>query len=99
MNKSKKLVIALGIVVSAGVSSASAQIYVHVRPIHAVVIRTEAPSPRHVWINEDWRERNGSYEYNGGRWEAPPHPGYRYSPGRWNHGPHGDTWRQGHWHR
>jgi len=99
MNKTQKLLFALAIVMSSGAISASGQIYVSVRPPRPVVVRTVAPSPRHIWIDEDWQERDGKYEYSGGRWAEPPHPGYRYEPGRWNHGPHGDTWKQGHWHR
>ena len=99
MNGSKKFLIATGIAMAAGVFSASAQLYVHVRPIRPVTVRVEAPSPRHVWIDEDWREDHGAYVPTGGRWEAPPHRGYRYTPGRWDHSPRGDRWRQGHWHR
>ncbi len=52
----------LAIAMTCSAYSASAQIYVHVRPVARVVVRTEPPSPRHVWVNEDWRERNGRYE-------------------------------------
>jgi len=99
MKKVQKLLFALAIVMSCGIFSASAQIYVHVRPIGPVVVRTEAPSPRHVWVNEDWQERNGQYEWAGGRWAEPPHPGYRYQAGRWNHSKQGDKWQAGRWHR
>ena len=78
-------------------STASAQIFVSVRPVHAVVVRTAAPSPRHVWIDEDWQERDGRYEYNGGRWAEPPHEGYRYYPGHWDHNGNGHRWREGNW--
>ena len=62
MNKKQQLFLALAIAASCSIHQASAQIYVHVRPIAPIVVRTEQPSPRHVWVGEDWRENNGHYE-------------------------------------
>ena len=100
MKNIKKVLFMLALALTFGALSGQAQIYVHVRPPRPVVaVRIAAPSPQHVWIDEDWRENNGAYEFSGGRWEAPPHPGYRYSPGHWNHDGHGHQWRAGNWHR
>ena len=100
MKDIRKVLFIFAIALSCGAFSSSAQIYVNVRPVRpAAVVRVAAPSPRHVWIDEDWREDHGHYVWAGGRWEAPPHPGWRYYPGSWNHGPHGDRWRGGHWGR
>ena len=80
--------------------SASAQIYVKIRPVIPVVVRTERPGPEHVWVNEEWEPNNGAYRYSGGHWEAPPHPGYRYREGHWKHnGRRGDKWVRGNWRR
>ncbi|HZE83196.1 MAG TPA: hypothetical protein VE035_02760, partial [Puia sp.] len=45
--------------------AASAQIYVNVRPVAPVIVRTERPSPRHVWVGEEWEVRNGAYVHTG----------------------------------
>jgi hypothetical protein len=89
----------LAAIVVAGSLSASAQIYVHVRPVAPVVVRTEAPSPRHVWIGEDWVVRDGAYVHTGGRWEEPPHNGMVWVAGHWTHGDRGHYWKAGHWRR
>ena len=99
MKKGQKLLLALGIIMSCGIFSASAQIYVNVRPARQHYVQTPAPSPRHVWVKEDWRERDGKYEWNGGRWAEPPHEGEKYRGGRWHRSSKGQTWRQGAWHR
>ena len=99
MKNIRKVLIMLAIELSTGAYSSQAQIYVGVRPVRQTVVRIAAPSPRHVWIDEDWREENGGYVWAGGRWEAPPHDGYRYAPGHWNHDNHGHQWHGGHWHR
>jgi len=79
--------------------SASAQIYVNVRPIAPTVVVTARPSVEHVWIGDEWNESNGAYVYGGGYWATPPHPGYRYREGRWNHHEtRGDHWEHGAWH-
>ena len=80
-----------------GIFSASAQVYIKVRPARPVYVRTAAPSPRHVWIDEEWHERGNTYEWNGGRWAEPPHRGYRYQQGRWRHSDRGDRWQGGRW--
>ncbi len=100
MKKMKKVLFVLVIVLTCGTYGSNAQIFVNVRPVRpAAVVRVEAPSPRHVWIDEDWRWAGGRYVWAGGRWEVPPHPGWRYYPGRWDHGPRGDRWISGHWGR
>ena len=79
-------------------TAAQAQVYVHVRPVAPIVVRTERPGPAHVWIRDDWNEEGDHYKYNGGRWESPPHEGYRYHKGHWNHDhEHGDHWQRGEW--
>lgn len=80
--------------------SASAQIYVKIRPAAPVIVRTAQPSPNHVWIEEEWEPNGSSYKYSGGHWEAPPHPGYRWRQGHWRrNGRHGEKWIHGGWRR
>ena len=81
----------------AAFDSASAQVYVTVRPAAPVVVETPRPSPAHVWVGEEWREEGHGYKYAGGHWEAPPRPGARWVPGHWAHERRGDFWVRGHW--
>ncbi|HVV06217.1 MAG TPA: hypothetical protein VHC96_18425 [Puia sp.] len=80
-------------------SSASAQVYVTVRPTWAPVARPVAPSPAHVWIDEDWEYRGGRYVAVGGHWVTPPHRGWIWVPGRWVHTRRGWQWMRGHWRK
>ena len=97
MENTKKILLAAALIIS--VQSASAQTYVHNRPHHAEVTRGVAPSPQHVWIDEDWHAKKGKYQFRGGHYAKPPHKGYKYSEGHWDHTPHGDSWKSGNWHR
>jgi len=105
MNVSKvklaKLAFLAMLMVGAGAftNSASAQVYVSVHPVWHPIVRTVAPSPRHVWIDEDWEWRDGAYVAVGGRWVEPPHPGWIWYPGHWRHGDRGHRWYPGHWGR
>ncbi len=89
----------LSVIVMAVSFSASAQIYVKIRPTFTTVVRTAPPSPRHVWIEEEWEERGGQYAYVGGHWAEPPHPGWIWIPGHWKRGPRGEWWIRGRWSR
>jgi len=81
-----------------GASSASAQIYVKIRPVVPVVVATGRPSPGYVWIGEEWTEDGGNYRYAGGYWANPPHPGYKWKKGHWNNRKdHGNQWVRGSW--
>ena len=80
--------------------SASAQVYVSVRPTIPVVVRPVQPSPAHVWIDEEWEPYGTSYRYVGGHWDVPPHPGYHYYKGYWRrHGHDGEEWVRGGWRK
>src|ERR1700736_5026410 len=81
-----------------GFFSASAQVYVTVRPAWHRVVRPAGP-PGGVWINEDWEYRGGRYVEVGGRWAMPPHPGWVWVPGRWVHERKGYQWIPGRWRR
>jgi WXXGXW repeat (2 copies) len=80
--------------------SASAQIYVKIRPVVPVVtVRPPQPSRNHVWIDEEWEPRGHGYKYSGGHWANPPHRGYTRRSGHWQHSRRGDVWVQGSWRR
>jgi hypothetical protein len=91
--------LALSIALTGIVYGASAQIVVKIHPPRPHYVRVVAPSPRHVWIDEDWTARGGRYEWNGGRWVEPPQPGMIWIGGSWRHSPRGDVWVAGKWGR
>lgn len=76
--------------------SASAQIYVTIRPPVPVIVRPPQPSRVHVWVNEEWEPNGSSYRYSGGHWVA-PRQGYYRRPGHWKHSKRGQVWVQGSW--
>ncbi len=78
--------------------AADAQVIIRVRPVAPRVVRIASPSPRHIWIEEDWAYRNNAYAYTGGHWAEPP-AGYSvWVPGHWKDTPRrGWVWRPGHW--
>ncbi len=79
--------------------SASAQIYVKVRPTYKTVERPVQPGPDYVWVDEDWQVRGRNYRYNGGHWVKAPRHGYTYTPGHWKQTRRGDMWVRGSWRR
>ena len=98
-----KLLSKIGIVLllaGASYTNAEAQITVRVRPPRPNVVitnRPPAPSPRHVWVDEDWRVRGRSYRWHGGYWQRSPRNGAMWVPGRWVHRRGGERWIPGHW--
>jgi WXXGXW repeat (2 copies) len=69
------------------------------RPAFRHEVRTERPSPNHVWVGGFWHHTGTDWNWNDGRWAEPPqrhsrwvapryqkrHDGMRYSPGHWSH--------------
>jgi hypothetical protein len=99
MKNLKKIVLIAGLFLL-GAYDSEAQIMVRVRPVRparVVVRRPVAPSPRHVWVAEDWRYRGGRYVWSGGYWAAPPRGGAVWAPGHWANRPRGYVWVPGHW--
>jgi hypothetical protein len=78
-------------------ATANAQIVVRVRPVYhgPVVVRGVAPSPRHVWVEDEWAVNHGAYVRRPGHWEV--HPGGVWIPGHWDRRPGGEVWIGGHW--
>lgn len=78
----------------------NAQIVVRVRPVRpreVVVTRPPAPSPRHVWVAEEWNNEGGRYVYHAGYWAVPPRPHAVWVQGHWSNRPRGYVWIPGHW--
>ncbi|UAY52607.1 hypothetical protein [Ferruginibacter albus] len=95
MKKYLSKIIAMLFIAIAFSFTASAQ-FVRERPTHTIVVRTAPPSPRHVWVDEDWAWRGGNYVYTGGYW-AEPKPGLVWVAGHWKHRRHGWYWVPGRW--
>jgi len=99
MQSIKRMLFVLALVLTCGAYTSHAQIVVDVRPPVPHYVRVAAPSPRHVWIDEEWEPRGGSYAFVGGHWALPPQPGMRWAPGHWGDRGHGHYWTPGHWRR
>lgn len=100
----KKIFLGMTVGLSLLAWNTEAQITVRVRPPRphvTIVTRPPAPTPRHVWVEEDWQYRGGRYEHNGGYWAAPPRHGHyrHYRQGRWEHRRGGYIWVGGRWQR
>ena len=69
------------------------------RPAFRREVRTERPSPNHVWQGGFWHHTGMEWSWNDGRWSEPPRRhahwvgaryqrvrgGTRYIPGHWSH--------------
>ena len=98
MKNIKKALFILGLTLTCGAYSSMAQIIVKIRPPRPPHIeRTAPPSPRHIWIEEDWSPRGNTYEFRGGRWEEPPHENATWVPGHWKQTRNGSMWVPGQW--
>ena len=99
MKRIKQALALLALAMTINTVSASAQIYVNVRPARPHYVRVAAPSPRHIWVDEEWTSRGGHYEWAGGHWVERPYEGAVWVPGHWRRRPHGWVWIGGHWRR
>ncbi|MDB5109870.1 MAG: hypothetical protein JWR67_984 [Mucilaginibacter sp.] len=81
------------------IANGNAQIIVRVRPRRPgpVIVRTPPPSPRHVWVEEEWVSNGRAYAYRPGHWVLSPHPGAAWVPGHWANRRGGSIWISGHW--
>ena len=80
----------------------SLSLAVNVRPHRprGYEVRPARPSPRHVWISEEWVVNGGRYNYKPGYWAIPPQAGGTWVPGRWDPSPNYPgryVWVAGHW--
>jgi len=98
MNRLKSLLLAILFLIGLGIFNAGAQeVIVTERPVRPHYERVVAPSPRHVWIEEEWEVRGGRYVFVGGHWAEPPRPMMIWVPGHWARRPRGEVWIPGHW--
>jgi hypothetical protein len=67
------------------------------RPTTYAATRPHRPSPRHVWVAEEWTPQGGSYAYHAGYWAMPPRPHAIWIAGSWRHSARGYIWVPGHW--
>ena len=94
----KSLIVAAGLTIAANVSQAQVIVRARLgRPARVVTVRPVAPSPRHVWVDEDWTPSGKTYVWHGGYWAAPPRPHAVWVPGHWAHRPRGYVWIPGRW--
>lgn len=99
MKKTTKLLMLLALLTLGALASANAQIIVRVRPARPAVVveRPVAPSPRHVWVEEEWVPHGDHYVWHGGYWALPPRRHAVYVPGHWDRRGEGEIWIKGYW--
>lgn len=54
MKSAKKMLLVLAVALGCSIYSSTAQIYIKIRPARPHYERVVAPTPRHVWVDEDW---------------------------------------------
>lgn len=96
--KLSKLIFLVAIIFAVSFS-ASAQIYVEIRPRVPMIVRPPQPAPVYVWVNEEWEPHAGAYRYSGGHWAAPPQSGYYHKSGYWVRTKQGQKWVKGSWYK
>ncbi len=75
--------------------SGSSELVVSSRPEAPYYSRPVSPGAGWVWIDGDWRVRNGRYYWREGHWAR---PGTRvWISGSWEPRNGGYYWRRGHW--
>lgn len=93
-------VFTLGLMLMAHLADAQVHFYVNVEPTPPVYVHPVAPSPRHVWVADEWVWTNGAYVHHPGYWQVPPHGYHTWVNGHWiKERGHGSYWVAGHWHR
>lgn len=97
MKNIKKTLFIAALAIALGANSSSAQIIVKVRPDRPKYVRIGQPSPKHIWIEDDWEPRGKTYVFTGGRWAAPEGDRAVWVPGQWREKKHGYVWVRGHW--
>ena len=97
MRNAGKILSLLIVALFLGVAVFAQEIIIRERPVRPHYERVVAPSPRHVWIDEEWEPRGGTYVFVGGRWAEPPRMGMLWVPGHWDRRPRGEVWVRGHW--
>lgn len=95
----KNIFIALAIVCSLSlVSCGGSRVMVTERPSAPYSQRPYSPGPNYLWVEGDWRIRNGRYVYQQGYW-APLRGNRRWENGHWQQNNRGWKWQHGYWRR
>jgi len=98
MKNIKKEMLLIAIALVCGVQTGFSQIIVKVKPARPKYVRVAAPSPRHIWVNEEWEPRGNSYAFVGGHWVEPVRAKATWAPGHWREKKkQGWVWVPGHW--
>src|SRR4051812_19256811 len=99
MKSIRKVLLLLAVAMICYLNPGYAQVEVRVRarPHMPHYERVAAPSPRHVWIDEDWEPNGKTYVFHGGRWAEPPSTGGTWVAGHWRQRHGGWVWIPGHW--
>jgi hypothetical protein len=100
MKKYGRIVMLFSAISLFAVANSNAQVIVRARlgrPRTVVVVHPARPTPRHVWVSEEWVPGGGTYVYHEGYWAEPPRPRAVWVPGRWRHHPGGYVWVGGYW--
>ena len=98
MKHSFKRIISVFVLCTAIYAGANAQIVVNIRPVAPVIVTPVPPSPRHIWVDGEWRWQGGRYVYTNGYWVMPAR-GRAWKAGYWKRHRHGWVWKPGHWRR
>jgi len=100
MKKIVKILMVLSIASMFSFQNSQAQVVVRVRPRRPgmeIIRRPHRPSPRHVWVDEEWTPAGPRYVYHRGYWALPPRPGTIWIAGHWDRRGSGYVWVPGHW--
>jgi len=100
MKKITKILMLAVIASLFAVANSNAQVIIRARltpPRERVVIRSAPPSPRHVWVGEEWVPNGATYTYAPGHWVIPPRRGGVWIGGHWADRRGGSYWVAGHW--
>src|ERR1700733_14985599 len=107
MKKITKILFLVAIVSLSAFTKAKAQVEIGVNlQLHRPAqyennerLRPNRPSPRHVWVNEEWVAQGGTYVYKPGYWALPPSNGAFWVAGHWAKREYkpGYKWMPGHW--
>lgn len=100
MKKISRILMVITAVSLFAIADSNAQIVVRVRPNRpgpAVVVKSRRPSPRHVWVSEEWTPNGRGYAYRAGYWAIPPRPRAVWVSGHWANRPRGYVWVPGRW--